>query len=182
MFPIILNIETSTEVCSVSMAKDGQTLFGFQAWSTHYATWTAAAGLGSKIGAFATGAANMISTIGIPHQIGIVIMGVFVASFAGTTLDTATRVQRYIVTEMFPKTFKNRCFSTAVVILFAIALIFSTGASGKGAQQLLALMHGAPGVGQFTAQIRQRAIGAAQDLVMGIVLGRARRTFARPVS
>jgi carbon starvation protein len=82
------------------------------------------------------GAANMIESLGIPKNVSVVLMGVFVASFAGTTLDTATRVQRYIVTEMFPKTFKNRYFSTAVVILFAIALIFSTGASGKGALSL----------------------------------------------
>jgi carbon starvation protein len=88
------------------------------------------------VGAFVDGAANMIESLGIPKNVSVVLMGVFVASFAGTTLDTATRVQRYVVTEMFPKTFKNRYFSTAVVILFAIALIFSTGASGKGALSL----------------------------------------------
>ena len=43
----------------------------------------AAAGLGSKIQAFVIGSANMISTLGVPRAIGIVIMGVFVASFAG---------------------------------------------------------------------------------------------------
>lgn len=114
----------------------GETLVGVQAWTTHYASWAGAAGLGSKVGAFVDGAANMIESLGIPKNVSVVLMGVFVASFAGTTLDTATRVQRYIVTEMFPKTFKNRYFSTAVVILFAIALIFSTGANGKGALSL----------------------------------------------
>ena len=81
-------------------AADGSTLFGVQAWSTHYASWTAAAGLGSKIAAFVTGAANFLTSLGIPQQIAIVIMGVFVASFAGTTLDTATRIQRYIISEL----------------------------------------------------------------------------------
>jgi len=28
-------------------------------------------------------------------------MGVFIASFAGTTLDTATRIQRYVISELF---------------------------------------------------------------------------------
>ena len=120
--------------------KDGQTLFGFQAWSTHYATWTAAAGLGSKIGAFATGAANMISTIGIPHQIGIVIMGVFVASFAGTTLDTATRIQRYVVSELASdlkiNILTNRYIATAFVVITAAALAFASGANGAGALTL----------------------------------------------
>ena len=114
----------------------GETLVGAQAWTHHYASWAGASGLGAKVGAFVDGAANMIESLGIPKNVSVVLMGVFVASFAGTTLDTATRVQRYIVTEMFPKTFKNRYFSTAVVILFAIALIFSTGASGKGALSL----------------------------------------------
>jgi carbon starvation protein len=114
----------------------GETLVGVQAWTHHYASWAGASGLGAKVGAFVDGAANMIESLGIPKNVSVVLMGVFVASFAGTTLDTATRVQRYVVTEMFPKTFKNRYFSTAVVILFALALIFSTGANGKGALSL----------------------------------------------
>ena len=120
--------------------KGDQTLFGFQAWSTHYATWTAAAGLGSKIGAFATGAANMMTTIGIPHNIGIVIMGVFVASFAGTTLDTATRIQRYVVSELAGdlkiKILTNRYMATAFVVITAAALAFASGANGAGALTL----------------------------------------------
>ncbi|HKJ81832.1 MAG TPA: carbon starvation protein A [Ignavibacteriaceae bacterium] len=115
---------------------DGQTLFGVQAWTHHYASWAGAAGLGSKVGAFVDGAANMIGAIGVPKAVSVVLMGVFVASFAGTTLDTATRIQRYVLTEMFPRTFKNKFFSTAVVVLFALALIFSSGASGKGALSL----------------------------------------------
>jgi carbon starvation protein len=120
--------------------KGDQTLFGFQAWSTHYATWTAAAGLGSKIGAFANGAANMISTIGIPHHIGIVIMGVFVASFAGTTLDTATRIQRYVVSELATdlkiRVLTNRYIATAFVVITAATLAFASGADGAGALTL----------------------------------------------
>jgi carbon starvation protein len=46
------------------------------------------------------GAANMVATFVIPKAIAIVIMGVFVASFAGTTLDTATRIQRYVIQEL----------------------------------------------------------------------------------
>ena len=115
---------------------NGQTLFGIPAWTSHYSSWAAAAGLGSKVGAFVVGAANLLASFGIPKAIAIVIMGVFVASFAGTTLDTATRIQRYLLTETFPSTFKNKYFSTAVVILCALALIFSTGASGKGALAL----------------------------------------------
>jgi len=117
-------------------AKDGTVFTGVQAWTHHYSSWAAAKGLASKVGAFVIGAANMIETLGIPHAIAAVIMGVFVASFAGTTLDTATRVQRYILTETFPRAFKNKYVSTSVVIILALALIFSTGADGKGALTL----------------------------------------------
>jgi carbon starvation protein len=80
---------------------NGEMLTGFQAWAEHYSSWTAAQGLGSKLSAFVQGSANMIDSIGIPPGISIVVMGVFVASFAGTTLDTGTRVQRYVLTELF---------------------------------------------------------------------------------
>lgn len=114
----------------------GHTFFGVQAWTIHYSSWAAAAGLGSKIGAFVVGAANLLASFGIPKAISVVIMGVFVASFAGTTLDTATRIQRYLLSDTFPKTFKNRYFTTAVVVIVALVLIFSAGANGKGALAL----------------------------------------------
>jgi carbon starvation protein len=42
-----------------------------------------------------------IPATGLPNSFAVVIMGVFVASFAGTSLDTVTRIQRYIVAELF---------------------------------------------------------------------------------
>ncbi len=120
--------------------QNGQMIIGTSAWTAHYASWTAAQGLTSKIAAFVDGAANMITSIGIPRGIAIGIMGVFVASFAGTSLDTATRIQRYVVTElcvdMKLNIFKNRYFSTAVVVLSAMLLAFISGANGGGALKL----------------------------------------------
>ena len=120
--------------------KAGETLVGIAAWTTHYSSWAAAAGLGSKISAFVVGAANMIATLGIPKGIAIVIMGVFVASFAATTLDTATRIQRYVIAELFGDlklTFlTNRYAATLVAVGSAVILAFVTGASGKGALTL----------------------------------------------
>lgn len=119
---------------------DGETLTGLQAWTSHYSSWTAASGLGSKLNAFVNGSANMIANTGLPVEWAIAIMGVFVASFAGTTLDTATRVQRYIVTELFSsikiKTFNNIYISTLFAVVTAAILTFSTGADGKGALSL----------------------------------------------
>jgi len=120
--------------------KAGETLTGVAAWTTHYASWAAAAGLGSKISAFVDGSANMIMAIGIPKQFTLAIMAVFVASFAGTTLDTATRIQRYVIGELgsgLKLNFLNdRYIGTAVAVGSALILAFATGASGKGALKL----------------------------------------------
>jgi carbon starvation protein len=120
--------------------KGGETVIGVAAWTTHYSSWAAAAGLGSKISAFVVGAANMIESLGIPHGVCLVIMGVFVASFAATTLDTATRIQRYVVAELFGGLKLNfltgRYIATFIAVGSALVLAFATGAGGKGALKL----------------------------------------------
>jgi carbon starvation protein len=120
--------------------KDAGVLTGAAAWTQHYSSWAASAGLGSKVAAFVVGGANMISFLGIPKAIAIVIMGVFVASFAGTTLDTATRLQRYVVQELagnFKIGFlKGKYAATAFAVITALILAFYNGANGKGALTL----------------------------------------------
>ena len=116
----------------------GSVLMGQAAWQSHYASWGASAGLASKLHAVVVGAANMMTSLGVPQSLGIVIMGVFIASFAGTTLDTSTRLQRYMITELGNSL--NIRFSTISATLLAVVtgalLAFSSGASGKGALQL----------------------------------------------
>ena len=122
------------------VTKGGETFTGVAAWTTHYSSWASAAGLGSMISAFVDGSANMIGSLGIPKGIALVIMGVFVASFAATTLDTATRIQRYVVAELFGDlklTFlTNRYTATVVAVGTGLILAFATGASGTGAMTL----------------------------------------------
>ena len=119
---------------------DGSILTGTAAWQEHYATWAASQGLASKINAVVVGSANMMGSIWIPKSLGIVIIGVFIASFAGTTLDTATRIQRYVITELFRdmklKRLANRYTATTLAVATAAALAFITGADGKGALTL----------------------------------------------
>ena len=120
---------------ALGLVKGAETLTGAAAFSQHYASWGAAAGLGSKVAAFVQGSANMIERIGIPHNITVTIMGVFVVSFAATTLDTATRLQRYIVAELttawgFPK-LARRHPATIIAVVSAFILAFYNG-SGKG--------------------------------------------------
>lgn len=82
------------------MAEGGTMVFGGQAWSQLYHDWGASSSLGAKISAFVTGSANFLKALGLPGGVAVALMGVFVASFAGTTLDTACRLQRYIVQEL----------------------------------------------------------------------------------
>lgn len=78
----------------------GEVLVQTEAWSHLYASWSAMNGLAAKVGAFVQGAANFLSAMGIPGSMGVALMGVLVASFAGTTMDSACRLQRYVVQEL----------------------------------------------------------------------------------
>ena len=79
---------------------EGKTVVGEAAWAERYASWGAAKGLGAKVGAFVDGSANFLMAIGLSTGVAVALMGVLVASFAGTTLDTACRLQRYVIQEI----------------------------------------------------------------------------------
>ncbi len=92
---------------------DGELLTGAAAYDARYASWTAAQGLGAKLGAFVEGAANFLKALGLGPRFTVALMGVFVASFAATTLDTACRLQRYVVQEL-ASTFAPRVSASAL--------------------------------------------------------------------
>lgn len=70
------------------------------AWTARYADWAKASGLGANLSAFVDGASSFLIAYGISKTFAATILGVFIVSFAATTLDSATRIQRYIVTEL----------------------------------------------------------------------------------
>lgn len=80
---------------------DGTFLTGVDAWNTKYADWGSSKGLGAKVSAFVVGASNFLAALGFSKGFSLALMGVFVASFAATTLDTACRLQRYVLQELF---------------------------------------------------------------------------------
>jgi len=119
--------------------------FGQDAWNAQYGSFTEAKGLPAKIGAFVGGAGNFLQTLGFSAGFATALMGVFVASFAATTLDSACRLQRYVVQELFGSCLdlKNRKKSDAeklesrkkswltnkhFVTIFAIAIAFAMAA------------------------------------------------------
>jgi len=124
----------------MGLEKGGITYTGAAAFAQQYPSWQSAHGLGAKIAAFVTGSANMIAMLGLPHKMVLTLMGVFVASFAATTLDTATRIQRYVIAEIatsckVPALGKKHP-ATFLAVFTALLLAFSSGGDGKGALAL----------------------------------------------
>lgn len=109
------------------------------AWSQHYVSWQAAQGLGQKIAAFVNGGSGFIAACGIPLDFSRAVVGVIIISFAMTTIDTATRLQRYIIGEIGGRfrveALRNRYLSGLLAIGSAYFLIISKGA-GKGGMVL----------------------------------------------
>ena len=83
-----------------AMTPGGEMVTGEAAYFARYETWNTADGLAAKVAAFVDGSANFLLAMAIPLPIAVAIMGVLVASFAGTTLDTACRLQRYVIQEL----------------------------------------------------------------------------------
>lgn len=123
-------------------AADGSTLLGIDAWNAKYLSWASTEGLGSTVSAFVDGASNFLKSLGLSATFAQALMGVFVASFAATTLDTACRLQRYVVQEL-ATTFdrptsagsplailKNKHGATIFAILIAFAMAAMPAKSG----------------------------------------------------
>lgn len=109
------------------------------AWHNHYSSWNAANGLTAKINAFVMGAGGFLQGLGIPQHISETVIAVLIISFAATSLDTACRIQRYIISEIGESInfnpLKNRFFASFLAVLSAYALMMS-GDSGKGGLNL----------------------------------------------
>ena len=93
-------------------------------WNIYYDSWAHASV--NKATAFVLGGGALIEKIGFPNNIAKTIIAVMVISFAATTLDTATRIQRLIITELGSaikiKILQNRYIATSLAIIPAIIL------------------------------------------------------------
>jgi len=105
-------------------------------WAVYYDSWAHASG--NKAAAFVLGGGALIQSLGIPASMANTLMAVLVISFAATTLDTATRIQRFILKEfglaMKIKPLTNRYVATVIAIVPAILLAFwNVSDPGSGA-------------------------------------------------
>lgn len=140
-FLAVLVLVSISAGLGLGMEKDGMVLTGESAFYQYYASWSAAnSGIGAKIESFIVGAANLFGALGIPDYFGRPMIAVFIVSFANTTLDSAARMQRLSLQEIFRSKhtnlvvppLNNRFVATAVVVLLAALMTFLKP-GGKGA-------------------------------------------------
>ncbi len=99
------------------------------AWKSHYSSWGAAGSMDAKIGAFVSGGAYFLKNgLMLPDGFGTTMIAVIVICFAATTLDTSTRIQRYITSELGDiyniKILTNRFVAAAIAAFTPMVLIF----------------------------------------------------------
>jgi len=91
--------------------------------------YTKLIGEGGPIAVFSSGIGSFVSHLGIPEKAGVTFAALSISAFALTTLDTATRLGRFMFQEFFEGTSaqtvlsKNRYVGTVVTI--AVAMLFT---------------------------------------------------------
>ena len=142
-FLAVLVILACVAGIGLGVAGENGLIGGAAAYEARYGSWDAASGLAAKVGAFVEGSANFLKAVGINPAFAVSLMGVFVASFAATTLDTACRLQRYVTQELAatlrikPLTNKHAATIFAVSIAAVIAALpfgpeWAWTSAGKG--------------------------------------------------
>ena len=96
-------------------------------WDVYYDSWAHASA--NKATAFVLGGGALIEQLGFSANLARTLMAVLVIAFAATTLDTATRIQRFIITEIGQgigvKGLSNRYTATLLAVIPAILLVFT---------------------------------------------------------
>ncbi len=140
---------TRTESATAGVSYERSAETGRAAWQGYYRTgadgdpdggWKKLA-LRQQLGAFIDGGANFLSAIGIPLRLGVAIMAVLVACFAATTLDTATRLQRYVISELAmtanAPVLANKYVATGIAVGVGMSIaIFAGDTPGTGGKVL----------------------------------------------
>jgi len=67
-------------------------------WAIYYDSWAHAGG--NKAAAFVLGGGAFLEAVGLSSELARTLMAVLVIAFAATSLDTATRIQRFILSEL----------------------------------------------------------------------------------
>src|SRR5690606_19240938 len=97
--------------------------------------------LSRAVGAFVEGGGNMVAATGLPKELSAGIIAVMVACFAATTLDSATRLQRYVIQELAAalriRALTNKYAATTAAVVTGGALALIPGPQGAGSGGLI---------------------------------------------
>ncbi len=140
--------ETSGGILRPVVDTQGEPIRGLAAWKQYYGVQWNHMQLVESVGAFVDGGANMVVALGFPLNMAAAFLAVMVACFAVTTLDTATRIQRYVIEEigrtLHLPGLSNKYVATTVAVATAGALALLPGPTGPGSGgQLLWPLFGA---------------------------------------
>ncbi|MGB0679685.1 MAG: carbon starvation protein A [Polyangiales bacterium] len=106
-------------------------------WSRYYDSW-AHTGT-NKATAFVLGAGAFLHALGIPETLAQTLIAVLIISFAATSLDTATRIQRLILQELGTALhlapLRQRHIATALAVLPAWGLVLWEVPTATGSKQ-----------------------------------------------
>lgn len=166
----------------MGLEDDGQLYTGVEAYKHHYASWSSANGLAAKLNSFIIGSANLFSSFGLPVKYGAAFVVVFIVSFANTTLDSAARIQRISLQEIFTsrsgvvrKPMNNRYVATFVIVTAAASMTFFKP-GGQGAMVLWPLfgslnqLMAALALGVVTVYLASKKISIYYTLLPMIVI------------
>jgi len=100
-----------------------------ETWLTTYANYAKVPTLPT----FAEGGARIVETLGISRAMALNILAVFMVSFASTTIDTATRLQRYVISEfgdsIGQKWLDNKYIAAGFAVVSAYLMAFRGSAN-----------------------------------------------------
>jgi carbon starvation protein len=109
-----------------------------EVWADTYRDWGSMQSLGRQVGVFITGAAQFIERLGVAdHRLATAFIAVVVVSFALTTLDSATRLLRFNISEigetLHLKILDNRFVSSILaVVVIAFFAFYKIGGRPAG--------------------------------------------------
>ncbi len=120
--------EIPTEKTAVAFGAWRQRYDATRAWSDYR--------LAETVGAFVDGGASLLTVFRVPLVLGQTLLAVLVACFAATTLDSATRLQRYVIQELGSnlrvKPLTDKYVATGVAVGLAGLIALMPGAGGPG--------------------------------------------------
>jgi carbon starvation protein len=91
---------------------------------------------GTPVGIFATGASKFFAAVGIPLQLGAEFAMLAISTFLLTTLDTCTRLTRFLIEELFSwRNEASRYLGTALALSLPCILVFQQFPGADGTLQ-----------------------------------------------